>query len=100
MKSNKIIFFKIESNQRYSNEFKQNLLNNQFPFITADYPVASKTGWYHRYGGAWHSMAIIYAPSPFSLTILSSERSGIAEDYAAYRYIAHAFQEFNRVNFQ
>ena len=45
------IYEYIESDGRYSDEFRQNLLNNQFPFIIADYPVASKTGW-HEYFGA------------------------------------------------
>jgi len=93
------IYDYLESNRMYSAEFKYNLLNNQFPFITSNYPVASKTGWYHRYGGAWHDMAIIYAPSPFSLVILSSDRTGTEEDHQAYAYITRAFENFNRLNF-
>ena len=93
------IYNYIESDQEYSDEFRRYLLNNQYPFIVADYPVASKTGW-HEYFGAWHDMAIVYAPSPYILTILSSDRTGTDEDHEAYEYISLAFQEFNRVNFE
>jgi len=93
------IYNYIESDQEYSDEFRRYLLNNQFPFIVADYPVASKTGWHEDFG-AWHDMAIVYAPSPYILVILSSDRTGTDEDHEAYEYISHAFQEFNRVNFE
>ena len=92
------IFAYIESNQRYSNEFKQHLLNNQFPFIVSDYLIASKSGSHPDFGGAWHDMAIVYAP-PYILVILSSDRLGTEDDYAVYAYISYAFQEFNRLNF-
>lgn len=93
------IFNYTQTDGRYGQILKQNLLSNQFPFIVSDYPVASKTGWYHRYGGAWHDMAIIYAPSPFILVIISSDKTGTDEDHAVYQAISQAFQEFNRINF-
>jgi len=93
------IFAYIESDGRYSHEFRENLLHNQHPFIVADYPVASKTGWHQDFGGAWHDMAIVYAPSPYILVILSSDRIGTAEDHRVYQYISHAFQTFNQLNF-
>ena len=34
----------IEADGRYSEEFQAHLLDNQFPFIVSDYPIASKTG--------------------------------------------------------
>ena len=95
----KAIFEYLESGNIFSNEFRQNLLNNQFPFIISDYPVASKTGWYDRFGGAWHDMSIVYAPSPYILVILSSEKSGTADDHQVYQNISLGFQEFNRINF-
>lgn len=94
------IFNYIESATPNAIKFKTHLLNNQFPFIQSDFPVASKTGWYHRFGGAWHDMAIIYAPSPFSLVLLSSHRTGEIADYEAFTSITSAFEEFNRINFE
>ena len=89
----KEIFAYIESGGRYSAEFKAHLLDNQFPFITSDYPIASKTGWTSPI--AWHEMAIVYAPSPFILVILS-ERDGWSDaDFADFAEISLAFQQFN-----
>jgi beta-lactamase class A len=87
------IFNYTESGGRYSYEFRQHLLNNQYPFIVSDYPVASKTGWTRPI--AWHDMAIVYAPSPYILVILSARYGWGARDYADFAEISMAFQEFN-----
>jgi len=87
------IFRYIESDGTYSAEFKEHLLNNQFPFIVSDYPVASKTGWTRPI--AWHDMAIVYAPSPFILVILSARNGWTDADYKDFEEISMAFQEFN-----
>ncbi|MCL2285825.1 MAG: class A beta-lactamase-related serine hydrolase [Firmicutes bacterium] len=87
------IFAYIESGGKYSQEFKEHLLNNQFPFIVSCYPVASKTGWTNP--TAWHDMAIVYAPSPYILVILSAREGWADEDYADFAEISMAFQEFN-----
>ena len=87
------IFAYLESDGRYSDEFKAALLDNQFPFIVSDYPVASKTGWTAPW--AWHDMAIVYAPSPYILVILS-QREGFSDaDYEDFAEISMAFQAFN-----
>jgi len=87
------IFRYTESGGRYSQEFKSYLLDNQFPFIVSDYPVASKTGWNRP--TAWHDMAIVYAPSPFILVILSAREGWEDEDYEDFAEISRAFQQFN-----
>jgi len=87
------IFSYVESGGKYSNEFREHLLDNQFPFIVSDYPVASKTGWTSPI--AWHDMAIVYAPSPFILVILSQREGWSEEDYADFAEISMAFQRFN-----
>ena len=84
----------IESGGRYSQEFKENLLANRYPFIISDYPVASKSGWAANFGGAWHDMAIVYAPSPYVLALLS-DRDGNAADRAVYDAISMFIQDFN-----
>jgi len=92
------IFEYLESDGRYSEEFKAHLLDNQFPFITGlDYPVASKTGWVPPV--AWHDMAIVYAPSPFILVIFSARGGWSNADYRDYAEIAQAFQRFNNMWF-
>jgi len=87
------IFNYIESDGRYSEEFRAHLLDNQYPFIVSDYPVASKTGWTRPI--AWHDMAIVYAPSPYILVILSARNGWSAQDYRDFEEISMAFQRFN-----
>jgi len=87
------IFNYIESDGRYSEEFRAHLLDNQYPFIVSDYPVASKTGWTRPI--AWHDMAIVYAPSPYILIILSARNGWNAQDYRDFEQISMAFQRFN-----
>ena len=88
------IFAYIESDGRYSQDFKNHLLDNQYPFIVSDYPVASKTGWFPPY--AWHDMAIVYAESPYILVILAARSGWNERDYREFAEISMAFQEFNR----
>jgi len=82
-----------ESDGEFSEEFREHLLNNQFPFIVSDYPVASKTGWTRPH--AWHDMAIVYADSPYILVILSARSGWSAGDYRDFEEISMAFQQFN-----
>jgi len=84
----------IISDGRYSQELKSNLLANRYPFIISDYPVASKSGWSASFGQAWHDMAIVFAPSPYVLALLSS-RVGGAGDRMVYDSISMFIQEFN-----
>ncbi|MCL2568817.1 MAG: class A beta-lactamase-related serine hydrolase [Oscillospiraceae bacterium] len=87
------IFEYLESGGAYSAEFQAALLDNQFPFIVSDYPVASKSGWTAPF--AWHDMAIVYAPSPFILVILSQRTGWTEADYRDFAEISMAFQAFN-----
>ena len=87
------IFEYIDSDGRYAHLLKEDMLDNQYPFIVSDYPVASKSGWYTPH--AWHDMAVVYAPSPYTLVILSSRGGWTDQDYADFYKISMAFQEFN-----
>ena len=88
------MFNYIESGGRYSHELRDNMLANRYAFIISDYPVASKSGWAANHGAAWHDMAIVYAPSPYILALLSS-RAGNAADRVVYDSISMFVQEFN-----
>ena len=87
------IFEYIDSEGRYAHLLKEDMLDNQYPFIVSDYPVASKSGWYTPH--AWHDMAVVYAPSPYTLVILSSRFGWTDQDYADFYKVSMAFQEFN-----
>ena len=77
----------LESGGRYSEYLRQNLLDNRYAFIVSDYPVASKSGWTVD---AMHDMAIVYAPSPYILVIMTGTSSR-----PTFRNISMHFQHFN-----
>ena len=81
----------IESGGTYSEHFLGALFANRYPFISSDHPVASKSGWDVR---AYHDIAIVYAPSPYVLVIMS-EFVGGANCRRVFREISMAVQEFN-----
>ena len=91
------IFNFINNDNQSANYFREDLIANRYPFIRshAGYYVASKSGWAANLGGAFHDMAIIYAPSPFTLAILSS-RDGTSVDRRHYDEISYFFENFNR----
>jgi len=80
-------------------EFRENMINNEKPFIVSDnYEVASKTGW------LWpqrvrHDVAIIEAPSPYILVILSEDsRTALDLPYNEpyyFRMLSQLFEDFN-----
>jgi len=83
----------LESDGVYSEEFRGALLNNQFPFIVSDHPVASKTGWTSPI--AWHDMAIVHAPSPYILVIMSARGGWTTADYRDFAEVSMYFQQYN-----
>ena len=79
----------------YGQEFKDNLTQNRYPFIVSDtYTIASKSGWAGNFGAAFHDMAVVFAPSPYTLAVLSSQ-SGTQADFRMYRDISLFFEAFN-----
>ena len=76
-------------------EFRENMINNQVPFIVSNsYEVASKTGWLVSYD-IRHDVAIIEAPSPYILVILS-QNPKISNDYLYYfELLSSLFEDFN-----
>jgi len=83
----------IEEGGEYALSLKSDLLDNQYPFIVSDYPVASKTGWTSFQ--AWHDAAIVYAPSPYILVIFTARGGWTETDFQDFAEISMAFQKFN-----
>ncbi|MCL2574664.1 MAG: serine hydrolase [Defluviitaleaceae bacterium] len=82
----------IENDTSYAANFKYSLLNSDIPIITADHPIAQKYG---RWDGNFHDKAIVYAPSPYILVIMSTldqNNQGAFEEFAE---ISRFFQDFN-----
>ena len=88
------IFRFVETGNHFALELKQDLIRNRYPFIVADYPVASKSGWDTGFGGAFHDMAIVFADSPYVLAVLST-REGAWTDMLDVQSISMFFQNFN-----
>jgi beta-lactamase class A len=82
------------SNGAYSHIFKEYLMQNRYAFIRSDYPLISKSGWAANLGGAYHDMAVVLAPSPYTLSILST-LTGAPSHLRAYGEISMFVQEFN-----
>ncbi len=59
------------------------------PMIRSKYPVVRKYGWMK---GAYHDMAIIKAPRPYILVILSDHDEGSDEDEKMFRVISEAVE--------
>lgn len=82
-------------------EFRENMVNNQTPFIVSDhYEVASKTGWIF----VWelvHDVAIVEAPSPYILVILTenSRLGGTGDHLHYFEQFSALFEAFNRTWF-
>ena len=83
----------IEKGSEYALTLKSDLLDNQYPFIVSDYPIASKTGWTSFQ--AWHDAAIVYAPSPYILVIFTARGGWTETDFQDFEEISMAFQQFN-----
>ena len=77
----------------YARLLRRHMSNSLFPFIVSDYPLISKSGDFPPY--AWHDVAVVYAPSPYVLVILSAREGWGAQDFYEFREISLMFQAFN-----
>lgn len=71
-------------------QLQQHLLNTSYPMIRSDYPVARKYGWD---SGAYHDMAVVYAPHPYVLAVLTDKSAGDWNDHAMFAKTAAFFEE-------
>ena len=86
------IYRYIESDATYADELRNSLLNSDVPIIMADYPVAQKYG---RWDGNFHDKAIVYAPSPYILVIMSTLDRHNGGAFDEFLEISRFIQEFN-----
>ena len=78
------------------------MLRNRYAFITASYPVGSKSGWsgpVTQSGGGWHDMAIVFAPSVYGLAILTDRYQATPEDRRVIAEISQFIENFNHRHF-
>ena len=63
------------SGGQYSDMFRSDMINTNMTLVRADYPIASKYGWWER---MFHELAIVFAPSPYILVILTDREEASA----------------------
>lgn len=73
----------------YGKTLETHMRNTVYPMIRSKYPVVRKHGWMN---GAYHDMAIIKAPRPYILVILTDHDDGTDEDKAMFRTISEAVE--------
>ncbi|MFV0413965.1 MAG: serine hydrolase, partial [Oscillospiraceae bacterium] len=81
--------FQYLENGVYGEEFKEHLLNTRYPMIRSEYEVVRKYGWDKN---AYHDMAIVYAPHPYLLAILTDKSAGTAAELSMFSTIAKTLE--------
>lgn len=85
----KDIYAYITGNNQYGKVLESHMQNTINPMIRSKYPVIRKYGWMQ---GAYHDMAIIKAPRPYILVILSDHSEGSDKDKEMFRVISKAVE--------
>lgn len=76
----------------YGPELQSYMRRTINPMIRSSYPIARKYGWMK---GAYHDMAIVYAPHPYRLVILSDHDGGTKEDLRMFREISELIERYS-----
>lgn len=85
----KDIYSYITGENQYGKTLETHMRSTVNPMIRSKYPVVRKYGWME---GAYHDMAIIKAPRPYILVILSDHSEGTDEDKEMFRVISQAVE--------
>lgn len=83
------IYSYITGDNQYGKTLETHMRSTVNPMIRSKYPVVRKYGWME---GAYHDMAIIKAPRPYILVILSDHDEGSDEDEEMFRVISEAVE--------
>lgn len=89
----KTIYNFIEQHNIYSDRLKEHMLNTRNAMIQSEYPVVRKYGWYD---GNFHDMAVIYAPHPYTLTILANFEVVTDDEYQLFRDISAVIDKYSQ----
>ena len=85
----KDIYSYITGDNQYGKTLETHMRSTINPMIRSKYPVVRKYGWME---GAYHDMAIIKAPRPYILVILSDHDEGSDEDEEMFRVISETVE--------
>ena len=89
------LFNYLESDGKYSSVLRSDLIYALNPISSDNYDVAAKYGWMAPHSGELHDLAIVYAPSPYILIILSDTGSSPGLGFGPIDRIGRIFEEFN-----
>jgi hypothetical protein len=94
------LFNYLESDGRYAHILRDDLIYALNPISSNSYDVAAKYGWMAPHSGELHDLAIIYAPSPYILIILSDTGSTPGLGFGPVDRIGRMFEAFNNRYFR
>ncbi len=75
---------------QYGPQLQEHLMNTRNAMIRTPWPVARKYGWDTS---AYHDMAVVYAPHPYLIAILTDKSGAAAEDLAQFTAIPALFEQ-------
>ncbi len=87
----KDIYRFISDGTKNGQKLRTDMLNTTNPMIRSKYPVVRKYGWADA---AFHDAAIIEAPNPYILVILSDHDAGTTSDFAMFKAISTKIEAF------
>ena len=87
----KAIYRFITNGSPEGQKLRTDMLNTTNPMIVSTYPVVRKYGWATA---SFHDMAIVEAPHPYLLVILSDHDDGTAKDFAMFKTISQTIQSY------
>lgn len=83
----------IEEDNIYSDNLKEHMLSTKNAMIRSQFPVVRKYGWYKN---NFHDTALIYAPKPYILTILSGFEKVDDDTYQLFRDISDLIEKYSQ----
>ncbi len=85
----KDLYAYIYGDTKYGKLLESHMLRTSYPMIRSSYPVVRKYGWMDN---AYHDMAIIHAPRPYLLVILTDHDKGTKDDLQMFHDISMAVE--------
>ncbi|MEG0691541.1 MAG: serine hydrolase [Oscillospiraceae bacterium] len=82
---------------KYGHALKEDMSKTTNPMIRSNYPIVRKYGWAEL---SFHDMAIVYAPHPYLLTILSDKGLGNSADYKLFADISRLIESFQAKRYE
>ncbi|MDL2253194.1 class A beta-lactamase-related serine hydrolase [Ruminococcaceae bacterium OttesenSCG-928-I18] len=77
-------------NGAYGEQLREHLMNTTNPMLRSSWPLARKYGWDEA---AYHDMAVVYAPHPYLIAILTDKSAGNWEDLNYFTTVPQAFEQ-------